>query len=172
MARKLREWIEELRRAGGPQGFVRAHPAPFLLVLETNASEPADSLSFQTIRLGPASQLALDTLDLAAHEVVKGARSNAFAMMITVGRAPNNDLVLDVANVSKFHGFFSQRDGRWYVQDASSSNGTFLEQQQLQPSVATALGEDCRLRFATVKCRFLTAPRFAALLEKEGARVG
>ncbi len=171
MARKVREWVEAWQQVGGDAAFLGAHPGPFLLVLQTQAPEAsADALSFQTIRLGPASQLALDTLDLTAHQVAKQAGSNAFAMMITVGRAANNDVVLDVPNVSKFHGFFVQRDGRWHLQDADSSNGTSIAGERLPPKVPTPLEDDCKLQFATVKCRFLTGERFVELLAQESRR--
>ena len=53
--------------------------------------------------------------------------SAPFTDMITIGRTPNNDVVLKDATVSRLHAFFRLREGKWYIGDGGSKNGTFLE---------------------------------------------
>lgn len=60
-------------------------------------------------------------------KLAKRAGSNAFGNMVTVGRADNNDIVIEHASVSKFHAFFKHDGGIWTVRDAPSLNGTTVD---------------------------------------------
>src|SRR5688500_13980839 len=53
--------------------------------------------------------------------------SNAFTLMVTIGRAPNNDLVLADRRVSKFHAYFRHVGNTWTISDANSTNGTRVD---------------------------------------------
>lgn len=59
--------------------------------------------------------------------VRKRTDGNAFSLMITIGRAPNNDLVLADRRVSKFHAYFRRVGDGWTVSDANSTNGTRVD---------------------------------------------
>jgi hypothetical protein len=51
-----------------------------------------------------------------------------------IGRRPNNAIRLDDDFVSGEHALLAWRDGRWYLSDVASTNGTFLNNEQvLQP---------------------------------------
>ncbi len=43
---------------------------------------------------------------------------------ITLGRAPENDLVVDHAEISRKHALFTREDEAWVVKDLGTSNGT------------------------------------------------
>lgn len=58
---------------------------------------------------------------------------NAFSMMITLGRAPNNDISIADRRISKFHLYFRQARGAWTVTDANSTNGTHVDGIRLAP---------------------------------------
>jgi pSer/pThr/pTyr-binding forkhead associated (FHA) protein/subtilisin family serine protease len=49
----------------------------------------------------------------------------------TIGRSADNDLVLTEVPVSRRHARLEGREGRWFLQDLNSANGTFLNQQQI-----------------------------------------
>jgi hypothetical protein len=49
----------------------------------------------------------------------------------TMGRAPECTLVLGDTFVSATHALLTWRDGRWWLRDAGSTNGTLLNQQPL-----------------------------------------
>jgi pSer/pThr/pTyr-binding forkhead associated (FHA) protein len=45
---------------------------------------------------------------------------------LTIGRGPENDLTLASSAVSRRHAALAFREGRWYVEDRGSYNGTSL----------------------------------------------
>jgi hypothetical protein len=73
----------------------------------------------------------------------------SFADMITVGRTPNNDIVLRDVTVSRFHAYFRQRGDKWIIADAGSKNGSELEgvplearkERELASGVAVRIGD-------------------------------
>lgn len=65
--------------------------------------------------------------------VSKREGANAFGMMITIGRAANNDLVIEHQKVSKFHAYFRKAESGWRVCDANSRNGTQVGELTLEP---------------------------------------
>lgn len=48
-----------------------------------------------------------------------------FSQFVTIGRAPNNDIILQDIEVSKVHAFFERADDSWTVRDNESTNGTY-----------------------------------------------
>src|SRR5919201_205556 len=58
---------------------------------------------------------------------------------VTIGRHPRNDLVLASAAVSREHAALTYEDGRWYLEDRGSFNGTLLNGPRLQPSTPLPL---------------------------------
>lgn len=55
---------------------------------------------------------------------------------VTVGRVPGNDIVLAKGNVSKRHSRVVKQDGRFFVVDLKSTNGTYLNGRRITtPSV-------------------------------------
>jgi len=132
---------EFIRREGGLSrfDFESRFPHPFLL-LEFSLDD------HQAARLQPhgATSSARDAtewkqlhqeekLNALVAPLMKSDR-NRFREMITVGRAPNNDVVVGHPSVSKFHACF-RRDPEgdaWTVEDAGSTYGTTLEARLLR----------------------------------------
>src|SRR6478735_12841722 len=55
---------------------------------------------------------------------------------ITIGRVPGNDVILPKGNVSKRHSRVVRQDGRFFVVDLKSTNGTYLNGRRITtPSV-------------------------------------
>ncbi len=52
---------------------------------------------------------------------------------VTIGRDASSDLTFVSQTVSREHASLTFRDGRWYVEDRGSFNGTFLNGTRLQP---------------------------------------
>ncbi len=109
--------------------FLAQAAQPFLLF---TGLEPDEPTGFETRRATrdastPPGSPRLSGLGgiQAVAPLTKAA--NAFGMMITVGRAKNNDIVIDDSRVSKFHAYFRQLGDRWSVTDANSTNGTKVD---------------------------------------------
>jgi FHA domain len=58
---------------------------------------------------------------------------------VTIGRDPANDLTFSSNTVSREHAAIAFRDGRWYLEDRGSYNGTFLNGTRLQPGMPLPL---------------------------------
>jgi hypothetical protein len=116
--------------------FVRAHRGesreewmarvvdPHLLMVHSPPAAASSTAEFATLRLPPPDRARRETFLLP---VRKRPGSNAFGMMVTIGRAPNNDIVLPHANVSKLQCYLHRFAGPWTVCDPGSTNGTFVD---------------------------------------------
>ncbi len=109
--------------------------------------EPDDAASFRTVKLrggaiGGAARGAVETLA----PVRKRADSNVFALMVTVGRASNNDVVVPDGRVSKFHCYLRRVASTWTISDASSMNGTWVDGRPLPAQGSLPLGPSARVR--------------------------
>jgi len=72
---------------------------------------------------------------------------NPFGSLITVGRAPNNDVVINHTTVSKVHVIFTHpTDQIWFIADDTSANGTFLNGARLTPKEKIAISDGDRVR--------------------------
>ena len=64
------------------------------------------------------------------------------AQPFTVGRATDNDMCLDDDEfASTHHARFVCGDGRTFVEDLSSTNGTFVNNQRIDQSVNLKIGD-------------------------------
>lgn len=97
---------------------------------------------------------------------VEKSDRNPFAGRISLGRAPNNDLVIRHHSVSKLHAHFLV-DGRMSqvgdapmtlrITDVGSANGTLLNGEPLQADEVRATGSGDVLTFGEVTCDLLDA---------------
>jgi transcriptional regulator with GAF, ATPase, and Fis domain len=51
---------------------------------------------------------------------------------ILIGRGPNNDVILDAIGVSRNHALIEEHDGRFFLIDHGSKNGTFIRGGRIQ----------------------------------------
>lgn len=123
------------------------------------------------VHVAQATGLAAEALrpDTQVEWLVKSPR-NPFGALITVGRTPNNDIVLPQATVSKVHAIFNHGAGGWTISDSRSSNGTFLDGLRLPPGEKRAIEDGAELRFGRdIRARFVV-PRSLVLLLQEARR--
>jgi flagellar motor switch protein FliN len=82
---------------------------------------------------------------LQAHSIepASGTREHSFdsTSEITLGRNPENTLVLAANSVSKQHARLSYRDGDYYLEDLGSRMGTFVNKKRLSEHVPLRLQE-------------------------------
>ena len=68
---------------------------------------------------------------------------------VSIGRDTGNDLVLESAAVSRGHAGVIFRDGRWYLEDRGSFNGTFLNGTRVVPGTPLPLRHADRISIGT-----------------------
>jgi pSer/pThr/pTyr-binding forkhead associated (FHA) protein len=96
---------------------------------------PEDSISPAAGRSGgPAGRLVVTSAGNAS--TVRPGNIFELGPVMPIGRRQDNAIVLDDDFVSSEHALLSWREGRWWLSDAASSNGTFLNGQRIsQPSL-------------------------------------
>jgi predicted component of type VI protein secretion system len=68
---------------------------------------------------------------------------------VAIGRDAENDLVMESAAVSREHAAVTSRDGRWYVEDRGSFNGTYLNGTRVVPGTPLPLRHADRIGIGT-----------------------
>jgi pSer/pThr/pTyr-binding forkhead associated (FHA) protein/uncharacterized protein YraI len=81
---------------------------------------------------------------------------------ITVGRAPENQLVIDDTTVSRRHARLSVESSRLLIEDLGSANGTFIGTQRLGANKPSLVSEDQPVRVGDVELRYLPPTPLAA----------
>ncbi|HZV02556.1 MAG TPA: FHA domain-containing protein [Planctomycetota bacterium] len=122
--------------SGSREAFLRAWNVPILVQMSQPTPTPKTPFhttpSFGTLIMNARDGGLSSMGPVSIHPLAK-RDNNPFAAMITVGRAPNNDIVLAYDEVSKFHAFFLRTAGGWALVDAHSTNGTFLGGRRIKP---------------------------------------
>lgn len=134
--------------ASSREAFLAAVKVPHVL-MEQRARSGRDS-SFLTVRLDKS---ALEDAQRGGRKVIapvekRAGANNAFAMMITVGRASNNDIVVPDQRVSKFHAYFRSDGKQWLLCDANSRNGTLLDGEAVPQQGGTPVPSGARIELA------------------------
>lgn len=99
---------------------------------------------------------------------VRKTERSLIARFYSVGQTRNNDIVIRDVSVSKSHAFFQDDDqGGFTLQDARSTNGTFVNGKRVPRSgvgapVAVRAGD--LVRFGTVELSFIDARSFRDLI--------
>ena len=78
---------------------------------------------------------------------------------LSIGRAPDNDLQLTPKSVSRRHARLTRRQGRWYLEDRGSRNGTYLNGVRLQPGALQPLRHGDTIAIALEPLLFWQAGR-------------
>jgi predicted component of type VI protein secretion system len=87
-----------------------------------------------------AAEIWLTFADGSEHELKDG---------VSIGRDTKNDLVMESAAISREHAALNFRDGRWYVEDRGSFNGTYLNGTRVVPGTPLALRHADRISIGT-----------------------
>jgi len=65
--------------------------------------------------------------------------------LIRIGRAPQNELVLQAKNVSRFHCQIKRIDGQLFIEDLGSTNGTFVNDEAVKQPRSLSVGDVVRV---------------------------
>jgi Mg-chelatase subunit ChlD len=99
----------------------------------------------------PPAQL----LDIGGHA---GTSGQAFALepgCTTIGRDANNSIVLRDDTISSEHALIENCDGRYWLRDLRSTNGTCLADKRLDPDERVPLKSGDHVRFAEIDLMFV-----------------
>ena len=69
----------------------------------------------------------------------------------TIGRGPTNTITIPENFISAEHSRLSYRNGTWYVQDAGSTNGTYLNGQPAREALSAHVGDIIQVGFIRFK---------------------
>jgi len=109
------------------------------------AAPPPQSPAVQsaaTIRSAPGSGARLMTVNPS------GPVASEYTILkdeVSLGRGEENDLVIPHASISRTHARLMRRNGGYELTDLNSTNGTFVNNQQLRGSTMVANGTELRL---------------------------
>src|SRR6185503_19411450 len=137
----------------------------------TQGSAPAGKLR-ETVHGMPAaprpSSAPLGNL-LVRSGSLKGQRLAIKTPVVNIGRADYNDLVLPDESVSTTHAKLQRREGVWVLVDLDSTNGTFVDGDQIKGEVPLAPGST--VRFGEIATLFEPTDEGAAVAKGSGTRV-
>lgn len=88
----------------------------------------------------------------------------SFPDRITIGRTPNNDIVITDASISRLHAYVKLEGKSWLVADAGSKNGSWLDRLSLEARKERKLGTRMVLRLGDVDLTFYLAEDLFVLL--------
>jgi len=108
--------------------------------------------------LGAADETTIEVYPLAKKP---GA---SFPDRITIGRTPNNDIVIVDHSVSRFHAYLRLDGKAWVVADAGSKNGSWLASSMLEPRKERKVASKSIVRIGDVDLTFYLAPDLYAAM--------
>jgi pSer/pThr/pTyr-binding forkhead associated (FHA) protein len=100
---------------------------------------------------------------------LKGQRLGVKTPVVNIGRADYNDLVLPDESVSTTHAKLQRREGVWVLVDLDSTNGTFIDGDQIKGEAPLAPG--ATIRFGDISLVFEPTDEGAGVAKGGGTRV-
>lgn len=82
-----------------------------------------------------------------------GTTVNLASQPILIGRAPDSTLVITDDYASGRHARVYSENGRWFVEDLNSTNGTYLGQQKLNRPQPITVGQPIRIGKTVLELR-------------------
>jgi hypothetical protein len=150
----LNELVARAKRLG-ESAFVKANPGVFL-VIRGEGDTPTDA-GIRTITARMEHPRAAPTPEPVQFKViaVKSSGASPFSDTVSLGRGPENDVVLRHPTVSKVHAFFSEIEpGVWTLSDQGSTNGTWVGGVRLKANDPRKLGPNEMLGFGQCHAAF------------------
>jgi len=101
--------------------------------------------------------------------MLKGNRLQVRVPVVNIGRADYNDLVIPDESVSTQHAKLQRREAVWILSDLGSTNGTFVDGEQISTDVPLSPGTV--VRFGEVSVLFDPSDDKAAVSHPSGTKV-
>jgi len=167
VAARLKELVADRKRLGD-DGFRAAHGYPVLLRrdrLDVDESAEFHTSFMRREAIGggagdPKRSLAPGTI----YPITK-REGGAFADRIGVGRARNADVSIQLPKISKYHAYFTWDDeGRWFLSDAGSKNGTRVDGDELEARTPVELRDTAEVTLGPYVFHYYSADALAHLV--------
>jgi pSer/pThr/pTyr-binding forkhead associated (FHA) protein len=142
-------------------GFQNSEAANFCArcgaLLEREGGDAETTLSYMPEHLTDDASAGVEGVEGPALVVRAGGGRSGEAFLLrreqtTVGRSPDCDIFLDDVTVSRRHAVISEQDGRFFVEDLGSLNGTFLNRHRIEQS---PLSDDDEVQIGKYRLVFL-----------------
>lgn len=149
-----------------PDAFGKRHPEP-LLVYTPKVQMTGPDKHFVTTQIAAVSEMRRTQGTEAGKKgmemrvaVVRKSSRNPFAGQIYIGRAANNDLVIEDPGVSKSHAFLEQKHGLWFITDMGSANGTLVGSQKVEANLPVEIRNGSKIVLGTLDLQFFLPEAF------------
>jgi pSer/pThr/pTyr-binding forkhead associated (FHA) protein len=93
----------------------------------------------------------LVVVDSGPSVVVQPGTRFELASLTNIGRGPTNTIQIGDSFISSEHTRLSLRNGVWYVQDAGSVNGTFVNNQPAREAIPANIGDIIQVGYIRFK---------------------
>lgn len=170
-ALKLEEFTGDARVLDA-ESFAAKHGEGFFLHYGALGEE--DSVDLDTTQVSEYTDEAPDESNQPQVKFlifpVRKKTSDASDKAIWIGRGSHNDIVIPDASISTMHAFVRiDEDGKFYLQDMMSKNGTFVYNQRA-PALGTGeplpFSTGDRVRLGTLKLTFLAVAEFITMVNQ------
>lgn len=144
------EAILGFARGHTSDAFKQRYPAPALTlwIPESDTALDDDANALQTTM----DDEAMDKILLSIQKRnrvgwLTKSDNNFFGNLISVGRAPTNDLQIPLETISKVHAMFTKVGNGWRVEHTGATNGLFVNGQQVLPGSKVDVKDGDTIRF-------------------------
>lgn len=168
--RPIAEYTEECKHCTLEE-FCQRHPHPFLLTAAgalVNFIKPYDVAKTPTVDrlvIGGASLGGEDSSEPnEGYKVFEAIPRNTESRRASLGFSQDCDVHLDDPSVSRHHAWLAWTEHGYYLEDASSTAGTALNGELLEPGRAVQLAPGDRIALGTVDLVFMRAKEFYPLV--------
>jgi len=167
-ARPIEDFAEDARNLDAA-AFAEKHAHAFLLLSSTHLKAPAGVSSTEVLLDDFEDDPRARTANLA---VLVFPMRPAQGHLVTLGRAPNNDVVIVDPSISRFHAMAKRSDDAGFlILDARSTNGTTVNGASVAArgtGPATGLKPGDTIRMGQVEFTFTDARTFQEFAREAG----
>ncbi|VEI90840.1 Oxoglutarate dehydrogenase inhibitor [Nocardiopsis dassonvillei] len=115
--------------------------------------DPSPSYSSAQPARPPRARRNEPTALVVTQGSLKGTSVDLASQPILIGRAPDSTLVITDDYASGRHARVYSDNGRWFVEDLNSTNGTYLGQQKLNRPQPITVGQPIRIGKTVLELR-------------------
>jgi len=118
--------------------------SPFGLKGRPEEDLPPDHPVFKAELIDVENVISDETLSLVLSKLV-----------VSIGRDPSNDIVIPQESISSLHATIEYKNGYFYLEDHRSTNGTKVNNKELEENKPARLKSGDKIHFAVFEFRFL-----------------